>query len=228
MKRITIGLIVGAIVTPLGACNSMERSISGRPRMERPVDVVYRFDNVRRTPRMNEWDSIRRILYLHARGSVSVVDSNQRAYDQVDLRDYVARFTIPDASHLAKINEEIDALAGESVGGERIRFAMTRADVSFAGDNVSTLNDSILSGIVSPAATVKLYPSTIELETRADQYGAWAKRVKVAPGQDYVYGYAESFAVAGSPAARRYFKVNVFTMRSEDITQAQFEARPRR
>src|SRR5690606_34678777 len=101
--------------------------ITGKPRVDRPVEVVYRFDNVKRTPTVNEWDSIRRILYLHAKGSVNITDANLRRYDLTDLRDYTARFTVPDASHIAKINEEIDALADEKVGGERLRFAMTRA-----------------------------------------------------------------------------------------------------
>ncbi len=191
MKRTIRGAAVLAALIGISGCNSVERTITGKPRVERPVEVVYKFDNVKRTPTLNEWDSIRHILYLHAQGSVSVSDSNARRYDRTDLRDYVARFTIADASHIAKLNEEIDALAGEKVAGEKVRFAMTRAEVTFAGDNLGAAMDSILRGVTLPAANVKLFPRSGMVETPSDQYGAWAKRVSVAPGEDVVFGYAE-------------------------------------
>ncbi len=221
-----IAALVGVTaVGGMGGCNTVERTITGKPRIERPVEVVYKFDNVKRTPTVNEWDSIRRILYVHAKGSVAITDSNARRYDQTDLRDYIARFTIPDASHITKINEEVDALAGEKVAGERLRFAMTKAEVTFAGDNLATANDVILRGVTLPAATVKLYPRSGMVEAQTDQYGAWAKRVSVAAGEDHVYGYAEGLATGGRPSPRKYFKINVFTMAQEVITEKQFNAR---
>jgi hypothetical protein len=227
MKRIICGLLLSLGVLGMG-CQTVERTITGKPRVERPVEVVYRFDNVKRTPAVNEWDSIRRILYLHAKGSVSVSDANQRRYDQTDLRDYTARFTIPDASHIAKLNEEIDALDGKEVGGERLRFAMTRAEIGFSGDNLSTPQDAILRGVTLPAASLRLFPKSGMVETQTDQYGAWAKRVSVASGEDYVYGYAEGTPVAGRNASRKHFRINVFTMEHETITEPEFNARQKR
>lgn len=231
MKRKTHGfpLFAAAIATvatiAMLGCQTVERTITGKPRVERPVEVVYRFDNVKRTPSMNEWDNIRRILYLHAKGSVSITDSNLRRYAQVDLRDYVARFTIPDASHITKINDEVDALAGEKVAGEKLRFAMTRAEITFAGDNLASTQDTIVRGIGVPASTIKVFPQSGMVEASADQYGAWAKRVSVAPGEDYVFGYSESAGAAGRPGTRKHFRVNVFTMKQDTITEAQFNAR---
>jgi hypothetical protein len=127
------GAVVAGFALGGGGCQTVERTITGKPRIERPVEVVYKFENVKRTPSLNEWDSIRRVLYLHAKGSVTISDTNQRRYDQTDLRDYMARFTVPDATHIGKINEELDELAGKEVAGERVRFIMTRAEVTFMG-----------------------------------------------------------------------------------------------
>lgn len=227
MKRNVVGFVGLSLLAAFGGpgCQTVERTITGKPRVDRPVEVVYRFDNVKRTPTVNEWDSIRRILYLHAKGSVNITDANLRRYDLTDLRDYTARFTVPDASHIAKINEEIDALADEKVGGERLRFAMTRAEVVFAGDNLTTPHDTILRGVTLPAALIKLFPQSGAVETRSDQYGAWAKRVSVSPSEEDVYGYAEGAPVAGRPGTRRYFRINVFSMEQASVTEAEFNAR---
>jgi hypothetical protein len=219
---------VAALAAFAGGCQSVERTISGKPRIERPVEVVYKFENVKRTASLNEWDSIRRVLYLHAKGSVNVTDSNQRRYAQTDLRDYMARFTVPDASHIAKINEEIDELAGKEVAGEKLKFVMTRAEVTFEGANASGSHDAIVRGVTSPGATVHLYGVGSPVDAQADQYGAWAKYVSVGPGQDEVYGYSESITEAGRPPTRKYFKLNVFSMDQLTITEKQFNARPTR
>ena len=209
-------------------CQSVERTISGKPRIERPVEVVYKFENVKRTAAMNEWDSVRRILYLHAKGSVNITETNLRRYDQTDLRDYMARFTVPDSSHIAAINQEIDALDGKEIAGERLRFVMNRAEVTFVGDNVSTPHDTILRGVTIPGATVRIFSGPTPVEAQADQYGAWAKYVSVSPGQEEVYGYAESLTESGRLPHRRFFRMNIFTMKQDIITEKEFNVRPSR
>lgn len=234
MKRITqitatrLVFAFGAGLLGAVGCQSVERTITGKPRVERPVEVVYKFENVKKTPSMNEWDSVRRILYLHAKGSVNISDTNLRRYDQTDLRDYMARFTIPDASHIASINEEIDALAGKEVAGERLRFVMTSAELTFMADNISTPHDTILRGVTAPGAVVRIFSGAAPVEAQADQYGAWAKYVSVSPGQEDVYGYAEILTEAGKPPSRRFFRMNVFTMKQDGITEKEFNARPNR
>lgn len=212
-----------------GGCQTVERTISGKPRIERPVEVVYKFENVKRTPTLNEWDSIRRVLYLHAKGSVTISDTNQRRYDQTDLRDYMARLTLPDLTHVGKLNDDIDALAGKEIAGERVRFAMTRAELTFVGDNnITTPHSTILRGVTVPGGTVRIFGSGAPAEANADQYGAWAKYVSVAPGVQDVYGYVESSSDAGRAPGRRYFRMNVFTMKQDSITEREFNARPAR
>lgn len=230
MKRThATGWVAGiGLVLMAGGCQSVERTISGKPRIERPVEVVYKFENVKRTPALNEWDSIRRVLYLHAKGSVNVTDTNQRRYAQTDLRDYMARFTVPDASHIAKINEEIDELAAKEVAGEKLKFVMTRAEVTFEGANASGSHDAIVRGVTTPGATVHLYGVGTPVEAQADQYGAWAKYVSVGPGQDEVYGYSETITEAGRQPTKKYFRLNVFSMEQTTITEKQFNARPSR
>lgn len=228
MKRKITGASALAALIGMAGCNTVERTFTGKPLVERPVEVEYRFENVKRTPTVNEWDSIRRVLYLHAKGSVSVSDANQRKYDQTDLRDYTARFTVADMSQIAKMNEEIDALAGEKVAGEKVRFAMTRAEVTFAGDNLGATNDTILRGVTLPAAMVRVFPKSGMQETMSDQYGAWAKRVSVGSGENDVYGYAEGPPIEGKPATKRYFKINVFTMEMGPVSEGQFNAATKR
>jgi hypothetical protein len=222
------GIVVLAALIGAAGCNTVERTFTGKPLVERPVEVEYRFENVKRTPTVNEWDSIRRILYLHAKGSVSVADANQRKYDQTDLRDYTARFTVSDLSQVTKINEEIDALAGEKVAGEKLRFAMSHAAVTFAGDNLEAMNDTILRGVTLPAATVRVFPKSGMQETMSDQYGAWAKRVSVTAGESDVYGYAEGLPINGQPGTKRYFRINVFTMSMDPVSEGQFNAATKR
>jgi hypothetical protein len=82
--------------------------------------------------------------------------------------------------------------------------------------------------VTVPAAVVRLFGTGAPVEAQADQYGAWAKYVSVGPGQEDVYGYAESKPDAGKPPLRKYFRMNVFTMEQATITEKEFNARPTR
>lgn len=219
----SIGIILMLPIV-LTACNTVQETISPNSRVARPVEAVYRFENVRRLSGVDEWSLIRRILESHAKGSVGATPSNERKYESAEIRDYEARFVLTDVADIQKIQNELDDLSKQTINGERVRFAMMRAEVGYRSQSAGNSQDTILRGVTTPAALVRLYLSGTEsIDTNANQYGAWAKSVKVKPNTQWVYGYSESGV--GAPAARRYFRIDVFKAQEEVITEQQFNAR---
>jgi hypothetical protein len=229
----TVALVLGigvmsaaGLVSGLGGCATVEDTFTPGPKVARPVEAVYRFENVRRVSGLDEWSQIRRILESHARGSVTSSFTNQRAYDSADIRDYEARLVLRDVDDMRQIQKELDDLGKKSVGGEKIRFTLKRAEVAYRSEELGPTQDTIVRGVAFPAGTVKLFLAGGDIaETQANQYGAWAKSVKVKSGEPFVYGYKEGGVNA--PAVRRYFRIDVLSMREEELNEEQFNARPR-
>lgn len=223
LLRAAIGALLGSPLV-LVSCNTVQETISPSPRVARPVEVVYRFENVRRLSGVDEWSLIRRILESHAKGSVSGTPSNERRYESAEIRDYEARFVLTDFADLQKIQDELDDLSKQTINGQKVRFAMMRAEVGYRSQSAANTQDTILRGVTHPAALVRLFLSASEsVDTNANQYGAWAKSVKVKPSTQWVYGYSEGGV--GAPAARKYFRIDVFKSLEEPITEQQFNAR---
>ncbi|MBC7772905.1 MAG: hypothetical protein H7210_10455 [Pyrinomonadaceae bacterium] len=208
----------------LTACNTVQQTIAPASRIARPVEAVYRFENVRRLGGLDEWASIRRILELHAKGSVSATPSNERRYESAEIRDYEARLVLTDVADLQKIQTALDDLSKQTINGQKARFSMMRAEIDYRSLSAGSSQDTIVRGVTSPASFVRLYLSATEsVDTNANQYGAWAKSVKVRPNAQWVYGYSEGGV--GATTTRRYFRVDVFTGQEEPISEQQFNTR---
>jgi len=224
-RRSTAVCVLMAMLAGLPGCNTtVEETLSPNSRVARPVEAVYRFENVRRLSGVDEWSLIRRVLEAHAKGSVNSTSSNERRYQNSELRDYEARFVLTDASDIQKIQNELDELSKQTINGEKVRFAMMRAEVGYRSQSSGSAQETILRGVTHPAGMVRLYLSATEsVDTNANQYGAWAKSVKVKPNTQWVYGWCEGGV--GAAAGKRYFRLDVLKGTEETITEQQFNAR---
>ncbi len=228
LGRIGRVVISGAVVAAgtLGGCAQVRDTV--QPSMApRPIEVVYRFENVRRLPTLDEWSEIRRVLEGHTVQAMSVRTSNERKYDKAEIRDYEAHLVVKDVSDLQAIQSDLDSLGEERIGGIKAKYSPVRAEVSYRSDHAGDPHDRTVRGVCAPAARVTLITEGGVAEVQANQYGAWAKPVKVGARDKWVYGYAEG-GVAGGVAgasAREYFRVDVETMEKKVILEAEFAAR---
>ncbi len=213
-------LAVALLVTPcLSACSTPILA----PREPRPVDVLYRFDNVRRSAGLDEWTFIRDILQAHASGALAVQASNERKYDRVEMRDYSARLVLHDAADIRQIEDQLDRLSVEQIAGERTQFALVGANLHFRSNYITAALDIVLRGNSTPGATVKIYldPGSDPVIVKANQYGAWAKQIKIPPDRRYVYGSSEDAA----SGLKRYFRIDAHTQQQEPLSEEQFKLR---
>ena len=123
-----VGLILGfAGVLGTPSCSTVEQTLSPTSKVRRPVEVTYRFENVRRTSAVDEWVLVRSVLEKHSSGSVTVRYENERKYESAEIRDYVAKCVLRDVGDVKDVQNELESLSRQSVGGQQIRFAMMTA-----------------------------------------------------------------------------------------------------
>lgn len=204
-------MCVGACV--LGGCASGGSSL-------KDIDVVYRFDNVRKTPELDEWAEIRSVLARHAT-RVSPTVEEQRVAGPVEVRAYKAVARVESVRTLELIQADLEQLAKKKFKGERVQFALANLQADYRSNLLTAGVEVSVGGIADRGAIVRVYPweGARPIETRAGSDGAWRVPLKVVPETRWVYA---SSADAAGKLPTRYSRIDVSSQRQEQVDEADF------
>lgn len=194
-----------------------------KPRPARPeafgsIQAVYRFRNVRSTDRGDEWAQIQQALVGPLTGetraamserAASATPTGERQVGTITLRDYEVAVRLPSHMEALAIQKRLDALAsqvslatGEPLGyvgmGEQVTATYEYlTSYSIAGVRV------VVEGQTVPGSRVTLYAADAE-DTFETEDGVWERQVRVAPGQQWIYGVA-----VPSRGPPRWFRIDI-------------------
>lgn len=215
LQRLVIYIVAAMAIVPLIGCES-----SGSAK--RNLDVVYRFENLRKSPTVDEWAAIKAVL---DRSSVRTVDARPtgtRTIGTLQLLTYEARVVLPSVRDLEKVQVELEALAqrsGSSTGRVEVFLTQVRAD--YRTNFVAATSATTISGIAPRGHRVRLFvaPGTPPIEASVSSSGVWRAELPVVPPDGWVYGVSEDPLSAVPP---RYFRVNVASKAQERVDEAEF------
>jgi hypothetical protein len=115
-----------------------------------------------------------------------------------------------------------------AVGGQRVEFRPTDLRLTYSTDFIEAGVTTEVVGFAESKAEVYILPDPSgDREVLVKEVGptTWRQRYRLSPGQQWIYGYVAPRRDDGT-GMRRYFRINIFTQRQENITEAMFRARP--
>jgi hypothetical protein len=187
----------------------------------RNVDVMYTFDNVRKSDQVDDWAEIRAVLSQHA----NAIKPESRSVAQsagTEIRQYRAVVNVPNLRAVDQIQRGLEELSTRSGSGRRPAFSLARLDAGYASNAITGGTQTTVSGFVTPGYSVLVYPFEGGEPTRvvASSGGKWTATLLAVPQSGWVY------AEAVDPAGRiptTYFRVNVSTQQQQIVGREEFE-----
>jgi hypothetical protein len=218
---VVAALWVGAV----GGCASMREAV-----------VTVRFDNVRELlrdgkPEVNEWDSIRPIVMKrHVAKNRFGVEAETRSSTLPDpphetvLRDYEVTLVVADLRELGDMQREISRLHGQRfASGRRFHMSLDSVELHYSGSYVQAHMTRAINGRTRPGALVYIFDGPGDPRVvPASETGTWSTPVNIAPGQQYIRGFSVLRGREKSVAARKHFRVDVFTGAHQELTAEEF------
>jgi hypothetical protein len=207
-------LVFLALLLSAGGCTAPS------PQM-RNVMVEYRFENVREAPGSSEWERIKGVLSR----SVKTVDGEvvrERRVGDTSIRTYRARLVLADLGKLEAIHADLEALRLSPRAGERLDFRFDGLTAAYRSSFVTAGVSTVVSGFTVEGNKVRLFvlPKGEAISTNTVRPGMWSARLEGVPADRWVYGVSED--PRGS-LPRRYFRVNVTTLQTENLDEGSFE-----
>lgn len=206
------------VVVASGAGGGCESSGSAK----RNVDVVYRFENLRKSPTVDEWAAVKAVLDRRSTRTVDARPTSTRTIGNLQLQTYEARVVLPSVRELEKTQIELEALAqrtGRSAGRVEVFLTQVRAD--YRTNFVAATSATTVSGIAPRGHRVRLFvgPGAPPIDASVGASGLWKAELAVVPPDGWVYGVSEDPASTVPP---RYFRVNISTKAQERVEEAEF------
>lgn len=217
------------------------------PTKSRPdITVTYRFENVRRQGGFDEWTPIQRILAEHSRQEVKPEFARARIVGDAELREIRADVVVSNYATLDRIQDDLDSLAEQTRARERgfwervnpfgsepaerpraeqaVEFSLASAGLRYVSNFVTSTISVTIAGYTQPENVVTLYVDSITppVVVRADRSGLWRANARVLPEMGFIYGMSEDASRRTRP---KHFRINTTTLRHENITREEFEAR---
>ena len=203
------------LTTVLQGCESSGSSLKN-------VDVVYRFDNVRKSADVDEWAELRGVLAKHSTRMSSSVDA-VRSTGPVEVRAYKAVVNVPNVRALDAIQADLERLgsARRVKGGDRIQFTLTNLTADYRSNILTAGVESIVGGYASPGYQVLVHPfeGAPPLRTQAGTDGRWTQKLTTLPQTRWVY------AVVRDPSGKlpdKHYRVNISTQQQESIEPKEY------
>ena len=225
-------LVVVAVLLVLGAGGM------GGCASKRQAVVTVRFENVReilgateRDKSRNEWDSIRPIVEKrHVQRNRFGLEIERRAVELPDpppgtrLRDYEMTIVVADLRELGEMQREISKLHGQRFAeGRRFHMSLDSVELRYSGSYVQAHVTRAISGRTRPGALVYIFDGPGDPRVvQASETGTWSTPVSIAPGQQYIRGFSVLRGREKSVAARKHFRVDVFTGAHQELTAEEF------
>lgn len=215
-KSVVFALASGLGAVLLGAGSGCESSGSAI----RNVDVIYRFDNVRKSAALDEWPEVRAILAKHSsavNASVDVV----RSAGPVEVRAYKAIVNVPNVRAIDDIQRDLEQLAARRVGADRIHFTLTTLSADYRSNILTAGSQTTVSGYASPGYGVRVYPfeGAAPLTTVAGSDGRWTQSLSMLPQTRWVYASVHDPKKALPDS---FYRINVSTQQQEMVDAATF------
>lgn len=197
------------------------------------ISAVYSFRNVRSSPRGDEWSQIQEALVAGLSGELRTAmaqraaaaePKNPRTIGEITLRDYEVSIRLPSHVEALRVQRQLNALAarpsiatGDPMGyvsmGEQVTATYEYlTSYSIAGVRV------VVEGQTLPGATVTLMTPEGE-DAFETETGEWERRVRIASGQRWIYGYATPTA-----GPTRWFRIDIAAGTTQPIaSRATFD-----
>ncbi len=223
--RIIILSLFAAAVLAAGGCASKRQAV-----------VTLRFENVRQFtgedgPTADEWKRISPIVMKrHVRRNRFGLEPEVIPTPLPDpppgirLFDYTATIVVADLRELGHLQRELAKLQGQRFApGRRFHLALDSVDLRYSGSYVQASVTRAISGRTRPGAIVYIFDRPGEPRVvAASETGAWSTPVTIAPGQQYIRGFSVLRGREKSVAARKHFRVDVFTGAHQELTADEF------
>jgi len=226
MRRSSVAIIAALpLLAALPACES-----SG-PSQRRDIEVVYRFENLRKTPGerggggLDEWAVVKPILDHASSRPVEVRQSERRTIGALELATYEARCTLPTVRDFEQVQSDLEALGAKDEHGERTEAFLSQIRATYRSNFVAATVNVAVSGVSVSGHRIRLWahPNLPPSETTAGGGGIWVARLAVVPETRWVYGLSEDprpASAGGIPT--RYFRINVNTRKQERVEEPDF------
>lgn len=214
-------MVVGAMLALAGgsiACGGCESSGS----VKRNVDVVYRFENLRKSPTVDEWAAVKAVLDRSSTRTVDARPTSTRTIGNLQLQTYEARVVLPSVRELEKTQIELEALAQRAGrSGGRVEVFLTQVRADYRTNFVAATSATTVSGIAPRGHRVRLFvgPGAPPIDASVGASGLWKADLPVIPPDGWVYGVSEDPLSAVPP---RYFRVNISSKVQERVEEAEF------
>jgi hypothetical protein len=186
------------------------------------VDVVYRFDNVRKSAEVDEWAEVRSVLAKHSTRISSSVDA-VRSNGPVEVRAYKAIVNVPNVRAIDAIQSDLEKLAGSrsAKSSDRIQFTLTSLTADYRSNILTAGIESIVGGYASPGYHVLVHPfeGAPPLRSKAGADGRWTQKLTALPQTRWVY------AAVRDPAGKlpdKHYRINISTQQQEAIDPKEY------
>lgn len=187
----------------------------------RNVEVIYRFENLRKQPSSDEWAAIKPILDRASTKPITVQRSGVRTVGTMQIANYEARCILPTLGAFERVQAELDTLAAREPRGSRIETYLSGVSATYKSNFVVATVNIAVSGVAVTGHRIRVFsaPGEPPVETTAGAAGVWVVRLAVLPQTQWVYGLSED------PSGRiptRYFRINIATRQQETIQENEF------
>ncbi|MCB9840662.1 MAG: hypothetical protein H6809_03305 [Phycisphaeraceae bacterium] len=233
MQRGVLAVAAGAaLLASLPACSWQRERVRPVESFD-SINAVYSFRNVRSSPRGDEWSQIQEALVAGLAGETRTTmvqragaaqPTNPRTVGEITLRDYEVSIRLPSHVEALRVQRQLNALAarpsiatGDPMGyvsmGEQVTATYEYlTSYSIAGVRV------VVEGQTLPGATVTLITPEGE-DSFETESGEWERRVRMASGQRWIYGYATPRA-----GPTRWFRIDIAAGTTQPIaSRATFD-----
>lgn len=211
-------IVAGGVLLALLGFAGCESSGSAK----RNVDVVYRFENLRKSPTVDEWAAVKSVLDRRSTRTVEAKPTSTRTIGNLQLLSYEAWVVLPSVRELESTQMELEALAqrsGTSAG--RVEVFLTQVRAEYRTNFVAATTAITVSGIAPRGHRVRVYvgPGSPSMDASVGSSGVWKAELAVVPPDGWVYGVSEDPMSAVPP---RYFRVNISTKVQERVEEGEF------
>jgi hypothetical protein len=187
----------------------------------RNVSVEYRFENVRIAPSSSEWATIEGVLKRYVKTVEAEVVKERRVGD-TSFRSYRTRIVVPDLAAFESIHADLEALRLSPRSEQRVDYRFDGITAAYRSSYVTAGVSAVVSGFTVEGNRVKIFtqPKGEAIATNTVRPGMWSARLDGVPEERWVYGVSED---PKGVLPRRYFRVNVTTLQTENLEQSAFE-----